>query len=171
MAAKKKHESEYAPTKRFVYQGRRYVNGKMFDAFLELTNENTAVQLGEHRWQVKPKRQAFVIGDVYDGKCTDDGSVWFHTFEQVGPIALGNESHEDEGLNEAFDDDVTAWGLLDTADRLRKVDDATEKRLLKDRREGWRECLAPIRRAYQQGNAAERRAIRNLLVDDLLRGD
>jgi hypothetical protein len=86
--------------------------------------------------------------------------VWFHTFEQEG-----RSDNPDK-----FTGNVAGWSLLDAAARQVKADALSVKRLNRERRDEWRACLAPIRDAYQAANNAQRRAIRTLLIDDLLRG-
>lgn len=156
-------ESEKHPLRRFVYCGRRYRpdNAKMFDTFVEIEDGKRVDKHDYHAWSAS-RQQSFIIGGVYDGRCSKTNSVWFHTFELQG--------HTPQDIvTGVSQDEPTQWSLLDTAARLTKTDAATSKRLIKESREYWRECMGPIRHAYLNANAAERRGIRSLLIDDLLR--
>ena len=141
------------PTRTLAYMGRRRDGDKLKNVFVALDADGEPDHTQEH-WYKANARTDMIIGAIYYAPITDEGTTWFAAWERVGDM--------DE-------ETCMRWSLADQAARNEKADRDSRKRLIKERRDLWRECLAPIREHYLQANAAERRAIRNLLVDDLLR--
>ena len=155
MAKKKaKREDDEFTLRRVVYVGRRLDrDGKISDHFEIASVEGYPDDLTgrELSYTVGRNRPSFVIGQLYDVPLTEDFTVRLHDAEPTDYFADS--------------DDIEKWSALDAAARHAKHVAGTRKRLEKEHRERWLEGMTNLRFAYASMSVAERRAMRQLVLE------
>ena len=132
---------------RFAYAGKRLSSSgkKVYSAFAVGPNFDGDLKAYSLR------RDTFIIGSIYEGKMTRDGTVDFATFKDTGETVPA--------------DLIERWSAQDAASRRAKQTESARTRLQKERRSDWLTRLEPLRREYRQMTFAQRAAIRQLLLE------
>lgn len=131
--------------KQIAYAGKRIQNGRLYASFQFMGRENESLKL------YRPKRDPYIIGQIYDCKLSKDDTLDFNSMKAT-------DEYVDEDL-------ILAWSTRDAADRRAQSNESAGKKLQKKRRDYWLERLEPLRREYRTMGYAQRRAIQQLLIE------
>lgn len=131
-----------------AYCGRRNsAEGTLLDAFLMVD------EAGSDFLHYKAARRClFVIGQVYDGKISDDHTIEFSSFKAIDDRMVSTKN-------------IAEWSAADAVARRTKENESARRKMQGEHREKWRERLEPLRWQYREMTAPQRRAMRQLIIE------
>jgi hypothetical protein len=148
---KAENDADGFKPRRLVYAGQRHEKGKIWHLFLGTSVEGSPKNKEMYSYKVKGNANAFIIGLLYDVPMNDDDAARLINAEPTDYHATEQE--------------IAGWSIQDTAARTSKHMHGTHNRLIKERREAWKEGMRSLRYEYKNMSAQERRAMRVLVIE------
>jgi hypothetical protein len=140
--------------RRVAYRGQRFDGKKLSHSFeiVHIEGGHKPEDTGrECSYPVKRGSPTFIIGQLYDVPMNLSYTAKLHDAEQTDFFVDAEQ--------------IEQWSARDAASRHAKHVAGTRNRLIKDRREAWLEGMLSLRIEYCQMSFAERRAMRQLVLE------